>query len=103
LGQALNILAKTNPQLGATIQQKVVQSKLWQLIVAHIAATNGTVTAATDVDGGGANARGNSGGGFGGARNGFSGNSAPGAVGFANPATTGGGTTVIMTFSPSPT
>jgi hypothetical protein len=128
LGQAASILAKTNPQLAvcptptpvaACIQQKVAQSGLSQLIIAYIAASNGTITSATGAGGGGGGSGGPTGGVGGGGNGGqnvggngggsdstvnsFSGNSAAGAGGFANPGTSGGGTTIITTSSASPT
>src|SRR5260370_24249861 len=53
LGQASSILATTNPQVAGSVQQKVAQSGLSQLIIAYIAASNGTETEATGGGGGG--------------------------------------------------
>ena len=112
LAQASRILARGNPQLAATIQQKVAQSGIGPLITAFITGSNGIETAA--VGGGGGGAGGGTGGGtgpgggnggsnsganpgagsFGGA-NGFPGNSAFG--------TGGGGVSVSQNRSVSPT
>jgi len=128
LAQASRLLARTDPQIAASIQQKVAQSGLDQLITAFIAGSNGIETAATGGGaggGGGGGAGGGSGGPTGGVSasggsggtngggnpggtsfstgDGFTGNSAAGPAGFANGVTTGGGTTVTTTTSVSPT
>ena len=66
LAQASRLLARGNPQIAATIQQKVAQSGLPQLITAYIAGSNGIETAAVGGGGGG-------GGGFGGGTGGSTG------------------------------
>jgi hypothetical protein len=119
LAQATRILAHGNPQIAATVQQKVAASGLLPLITAFITGSNGIETAAVGGGGGGGgggtgptggvNAEGGNGGGHSGtAPNGslvtsnlFTGNSAPGASGFAQGASGGGVTTTIFSVSPT--
>lgn len=53
LAEASKVLVCSNPQLAATIQQKIAQSNIGPLITAYIAASNGTETAAIGGGGGG--------------------------------------------------
>jgi hypothetical protein len=113
LAEASHILARTDPQLATTIQQKVAQCGLPPLITAYIA-WNGIETGAVGGAGGGGGGSGGPtggvSGGTGGGNNGsnggdsnstgnsFGGNSGAGNSGFAN-----GGTSVSQTTSSSPT
>jgi hypothetical protein len=122
LGQGSKIIARTSPQVATTIQQKVLQSGILQLVTAFISGSNGIETAAIGGGGGGegggagtgptggVNAGGSSGSNSGANANAgsfsspdaFTGNSAPGAAGFANDATIGGGETInLIAASPS--
>lgn len=125
LAQASRILVRTDPQLAATIQQKVAQSGLSQLITAYIAGSNDIETAATGGGAGGGGGGGggsgqvggvSSGGGSGGSNTGTNAGATStsttnsfagfttGGTGSSTPGgTTGGGTTIITTTSVSPT